>query len=76
VKVLLAGWFSFEEMGATAGDLLVRDVAGGWFSCCSPRYLAARPLGVQDTRFSDRFPAGHGLLAFSTPEEYCWQGTA
>jgi hypothetical protein len=30
VKTLLAGWFSFEEGHATAGDLLVRDVAYKW----------------------------------------------
>jgi Polysaccharide pyruvyl transferase len=31
VKTLLAGWFSFEGMGATAGDLLARDLAFEWF---------------------------------------------
>jgi Polysaccharide pyruvyl transferase len=30
VKTLLAGWFSFEGMGATAGDLLARDLACEW----------------------------------------------
>lgn len=30
MRFLLAGWFSFAEMGATAGDLLARDVARGW----------------------------------------------
>jgi hypothetical protein len=30
VKVLVAGWFSFEEMGATAGDLLARDLVCKW----------------------------------------------
>jgi len=30
MKVLLAGWFSFEQMGATAGDLLCRDLTGKW----------------------------------------------
>ena len=30
MKTLLAGWFSFEEMGASAGDLLACDVAHGW----------------------------------------------
>jgi hypothetical protein len=29
-KALVAGWFSFEQMGASAGDLLVRDVVCGW----------------------------------------------
>jgi hypothetical protein len=42
----------------------------GWFSCRSVCYLAAaRPVVVQDTGFSDLIPTGHGLLAFSTPEE-------
>jgi hypothetical protein len=30
VKTLVAGWFSFEQMGATAGDLLARDLACEW----------------------------------------------
>lgn len=30
MKVLIAGWFSFEEMGATAGDLLCRDLVARW----------------------------------------------
>jgi hypothetical protein len=30
MRVLLAGWFSFEQMGASAGDLLVRDLVCVW----------------------------------------------
>lgn len=30
MRALLAGWFSFEEMGATAGDLMVCDVVSTW----------------------------------------------
>jgi hypothetical protein len=30
MRVLVAGWFSFEGMGATAGDLLVRDLVTDW----------------------------------------------
>ncbi len=30
MRALLAGWFSFEHMGATAGDLLARDLARDW----------------------------------------------
>jgi Polysaccharide pyruvyl transferase len=30
MKTLLAGWFSFEQMGATAGDLLACDIARTW----------------------------------------------
>lgn len=29
-RVLVAGWFSFEQMGASAGDLLARDVVCSW----------------------------------------------
>jgi len=30
VKILVAGWFSFEQMGASAGDLIARDLACSW----------------------------------------------
>ena len=29
-RALVAGWFSFAEMGATAGDLVARDLAADW----------------------------------------------
>ena len=29
-KTLVAGWFSFEHMGASAGDLMARDLAREW----------------------------------------------
>jgi hypothetical protein len=32
MRALIAGWFSFEGMGATAGDLMVRDLVGGWLA--------------------------------------------
>ena len=30
MKCLVAGWFSFEQMGATAGDLLAKDLVCDW----------------------------------------------
>ena len=30
MKTLVLGWFSFEQMGATAGDLMARDLACAW----------------------------------------------
>jgi hypothetical protein len=30
MKILVAGWFSFEQMGATAGDLFARDLVCDW----------------------------------------------
>jgi hypothetical protein len=32
MRALLVGWFSFEGMGATAGDLLAADVARSWLA--------------------------------------------
>lgn len=32
MKALVAGWFSFEQMGASAGDILARDVVCGWLT--------------------------------------------
>ena len=29
-RVLVSGWFSFEQMGASAGDLLARDIVCDW----------------------------------------------
>jgi hypothetical protein len=41
VTVLVAGWFSFEQMGATAGDLLARDVACAWLDEAQRGYAVA-----------------------------------
>jgi hypothetical protein len=42
----------------------------GWFSDRTVRYLASgRPALVQDTGFTQNYPAGEGLLAFSSVEE-------
>lgn len=30
MRALVAGWFSFQGMGTTAGDLMVRDIACDW----------------------------------------------
>jgi hypothetical protein len=49
VKVLVAGWFSFPGMGATAGDLLTRDVVCGWLDEAGRSY---------DVALADPFPNG------------------
>ncbi|MEN6442087.1 MAG: glycosyltransferase family 1 protein [Syntrophobacter sp.] len=42
----------------------------GWFSCRSACYLAAgRPVVVQDTGFSNVYPSGEGLVAYSSADE-------
>jgi hypothetical protein len=41
VRTLVAGWFSFEGLGATAGDLLARDVACSWLDRAGHPYDVA-----------------------------------
>jgi hypothetical protein len=47
VRVLLAGWFSWEGTGTTAGDLLARDVACEWLERAGRAYDVANasPFG-------------------------------
>ena len=41
MKALVAGWFSFQGMGTTAGDLMVRDVACDWLEEAGYEYDVA-----------------------------------
>lgn len=41
MKVLVAGWFSFERMGASAGDLLCRDAVCDWLRAAGAEVLVA-----------------------------------
>ena len=73
MKVLVAGWFSFELMGASAGDLLVRDLACEWLEEADRDYdVAVAPpfedgvdwRAVDPLRYSDLVfvcgPIGNG----------------
>jgi hypothetical protein len=65
VKALVAGWFSFEEMGATAGDLIARDLVCDWLAAAGrPFDVAAAPpfTGGVDWRQVD--PAAYGDVVF------------
>jgi hypothetical protein len=65
VRALVAGWFSFELMGATAGDLLARDVVCSWLEeAAYPYDVAHAPpfSGGVDWREVD--PAGYTDLVF------------
>ena len=41
MKALVAGWFSFSRMGATAGDLLTRDLVCRWLDEAGRAYDVA-----------------------------------
>jgi hypothetical protein len=49
VKSLVVGWFSFEQMGATAGDLLARDLVCEWLDHAGHSY---------DVALAPPFPGG------------------
>ena len=40
-RVLVAGWFSFDGTGATAGDLLAKDLICEWIDCAGLKYDVA-----------------------------------
>ncbi len=41
MKVMVAGWFSFEQMGATAGDFICQDVVCKWLTSAGFSYDVA-----------------------------------
>lgn len=65
MKTLVTGWFSFEQMGASAGDLLARDVACEWLRDAGRTLdvaLAPPFTGGVDWRTVD--PAGYSEVVF------------
>lgn len=65
MRVLVAGWFSFEDMGATAGDLLVRDVVGGWLREGGvPFDVAVAPPFAPGVDWRHVDPAAYSHVAF------------
>ena len=65
MKTLVAGRFSFEQMGATAGDLMARDVACEWLTQAGRTWdvaVAAPFTGGVDWRTVD--PADYDEVVF------------
>ena len=65
MRALVAGWFSFERMGATAGDLMARDVVCRWLREGGvPHHVALAPpfRGGVDWRTVD--PRAYGHVVF------------
>lgn len=65
MKVLAAGWFSFEGMGATAGDLLARDLVCEWLEDAGRDYdvaVASPFTGGVDWQTVD--PAAYSEIVF------------
>ncbi|MEX2139522.1 MAG: polysaccharide pyruvyl transferase family protein [Pirellulales bacterium] len=65
MRVLITGWFSFEQMGATAGDLLARDLACEWLASAGYAFeiaIAAPFTGGVDWREVDSGQYSHLLF--------------
>jgi hypothetical protein len=65
MKTLVMGWFSFEMYGATAGDLMARDVICDWLRDAGHEFdvaLAAPFTGGVDWRTVDPFGYTHLLF--------------
>lgn len=65
MKVLVSGWFSFEQMGATVGDLHSRDIVCQWLDNAGVPYdvtLGAPFHGGVDWRGAD--PASYSHVIF------------
>lgn len=65
MRTLVAGWFSFEQMGATAGDLMTRDLACRWLEEAGRAYdvaVASPFAGGVDWRAID--PAAYDQVVF------------
>jgi hypothetical protein len=64
-RALIAGWFSFEHMGATAGDLAARDLTCSWLTAAGVEVDVANatpfPGGVDWTQVD---PARYSHLVF------------
>ena len=65
MRVLLAGWFSFEQMGATAGDLLCRDLVRRWLAEAGvPRDVAVAHPFTDGVDWRNLDPKSYSHLIF------------
>ena len=69
MRALVAGWFSFDDGHATAGDFLARDVVGRWLDdlgCAYDTALAPRfgPGPERDVDWRDVDPARYTHVVF------------
>jgi hypothetical protein len=65
MRILIAGWFSFEEMGATAGDLFARDLVADWLAAGGIRFdIATAPPFSPGVDWRQIDPAGYSHVVF------------
>jgi hypothetical protein len=65
MKTLVAGWFSFPDMGATAGDMLTRDLVCRWLDAAGRPYdLAVAPPFLGGVNWSTANPDHYTDVVF------------
>lgn len=65
MRTLLAGWFSFEQMGATAGDLMARDLARQWLESAGHRVdVAVAPPFTDGIDWQTAEPSEYSHVVF------------
>ena len=65
MKVLIAGWFSFEQMGASAGDILARDRTAKWLADAGINFdVAVEEPFKGDVRLSEVNPDEYSHILF------------
>lgn len=65
MKALVVGWFSYEGYGATAGDLMARDVVLDWLrEAGRPADVATAPPFEGGLRWDEVHPADYDDLVF------------
>lgn len=65
MRALVAGWFSFVQMGATAGDLLARDVVCQWLTSAGVDFdIAVAPPFDNGIAWQEADPAEFTHLVF------------
>ena len=65
MRALVTGWFSFEHMGATAGDLLARDVVCTWLIRAGCPYdIALAPPFAGGVDWAQADPGSYSHLVF------------
>ena len=65
MKYLVAGWFSFKQMGATAGDLLAKDLVCSWIERAGRTYdVAYAPPFTGGVSWHDVEPSEYASVVF------------
>ena len=65
MRALVTGWFSYEGMRATAGDLIVRDVVSGWLDDAGIAHDVADGAVGGSLSLVDVVPDRYDVLVFA-----------